>query len=259
MTIIKITRTTINLLVALDNARSAGDPWAVFAELNCTEGSLQWAMRQGLVETDGQSRYRITEAGQWAMIRGETPDLDETPADAESEPSKHHPQVLAFLQHLANALNVGDGWVMSKTIPLSLSAYQYRLKAQRLGYVDARGAAVKRAFKINPKGLAQLGKTPAPAMPARLSDDERMQLIADLKKRVLAKKTPPMPHVPPLEPTALKVADVPTAPIHVHIEEAPADGCQCPDCIYRDVVALLEKHVPGVRDVVSGLMTITNK
>lgn len=40
----------------------------------------------------------------------------------------------------------------------------------------------------------------------------------------------------------------------VRAEHQCANGCN--DCFYRDVVELLEKHVPGVREMVGGLKTI---
>lgn len=254
MTTVKITRTTMNLLVALENSRADGMEWVVFSHLNATQGSVQWAMRQGLVEVNDKSLYRITEAGQWAMVRGETPDLD---AASDAAEKQLHPQVIAFLQHVADPTNTVEGWAMSKTIPLSVSAYQHRMKAQQLGLVDARGAAAQRMFHITDKGLEQLGKAPtAPKeVPAPLSEDEKRQLIDDAIQRAKDKKLSTLPTV--LVPVHKE--DRPAQPVQVHIEEAPVNGCQCKDCVYRDVVALLEKHVPGVSDVVSGLLPITNK
>lgn len=118
------------------------------------------------------------------------------------------------------------------------------------------------------------------------SEDERRTAIQKqidvAKERVIAKKaaTLPPPSVPTIEsadmpPLTIKVSNLPVSIEEVNAtiptyEETLADkpldfdhpdSCTtgCHDCVYRDVVSLLEKRVPGVRDIVSGLKALNGK
>lgn len=276
-TTLPIRREVMDLLVMLDKSQSAGNMWTSTPGTVFEKDVLEWAVHNKLIEAntiDGEDTvYRITEAGQFAMIK------DEIPATNGSRSKKLKPDMVNFLTLLAERKD----WVSSQNLSLDEYPYYLRQTVQRRGYVEGRGNNAQREFKITAEGLSVLGNT---ARLTILSAEEKQRIIDDSRARIRSQIKPPnLGHIlppPPLsilsiecvdeqpdEPEAAAVAADFATSIAEQIRKLPKevtrqaavksveqDCDDCGDCLYRDAVELLEKRVPGVREIMAGLKAI---
>jgi hypothetical protein len=282
MTTLPIRREVMDLLVMLDKSQSAGNMWTSTPGTVFEKDVLDWAVHNKLIEVntiDGEDMvYRITEAGQLAMIKDEAPIANGT----------GFPKVKADMAQLLNRLAQSNDWVLSQSLSLDEYPYYLRQTAQRRGYVEGRGNNAQREFKITKDGLAVLKTTETLSV---LSPEEKRKLFDDSKARIRAQINPPsLGHIlppPPLSIPSIESSDVTIQNVSIEgdmsVQEAAdfatgiaeqirkipkevtrqvavknieQDCDDCGDCLYRDVVALLEKRVPGVREIMAGLKAI---
>jgi hypothetical protein len=271
----------MDLLVMLDKSQATGKIWTSIPGTVFEKDVRDWAIEHELIEAntiDGEPTvYRITGAGQLAMVK------DETPTDEARSP-KLKADMVKFLTLLAESKD----WVLSQSLSLAEYPYYLRQTVQRRGYVEGRGNNAQREFKITAEGLSVLGNR------ARLTDlsaEEKQRIIDDSKARIRSQiKTPPL-SIPSIESNDITIQNVSiddglsvqeaasaAADFAVSISEqirnipkeiavktprAPIaiDDCgdNCATCVYREVVELLETRVDGVSDLVAGLKAINKR
>lgn len=151
--------------------------------------------------------------------------------------------------------------------------WRSKSKAKQPGKNVAAAAVLNGSIGDN--GTAIEAANGQPAKTSRLSEAEKADIIRRSQERIASGKTvsavaekngyqlnnaeihlPANPIGVNLDALAAAIAAKPQHAVSVRATEAETCADDCTDCLYKEVVAVLEKHVPGVRQMVDGLKLI---
>lgn len=213
----QVTREQMDVLVALDVARlERGQDWT---NLEAFKPDALWELCElGLIRQHDAhyDLHQITDAGRVALVTGRIGEPLKPQRTRRGRPSVHKTVAEFLLRLAANPAH----WYGTNTV--ADIPHHNRQAAIGKGWAEARGKTHERRYRITAAGLAALR-------------DAGYELPSMAEGHPLHFGDGYLPRPDP----------------------APApDGCSCANCAYRQAIAVLRETIPGVDEIVNGVLAL---
>ncbi|MBL8120178.1 MAG: hypothetical protein JNJ78_21780 [Anaerolineae bacterium] len=229
----QVTREQMDVLVALDVARlERGQDWT---NLEAFKPDALWELCElGLIRQHDAhyDLHQITDAGRVALVTGRIGEPLKPQRTRRGRPSVHKTVAEFLLRLAANPAH----WYGTNTV--ADIPHHNRQAAIGKGWAEARGKTHERRYRITADGLAAV--------------------------RDAGYELPTRAAAPAYAPAYENFLTLPDGhPLHFgdgHLprpDPAPApDGCSCANCAYRQAIAVLRETIPGVDEIVKGVLAL---